>query len=710
MSLKSDKESYGSYSDSDVNESIIEQVQSKDAPDVKRIVTCLSDACNGLNEFFDRCRKNYNVVKCKWEGQSDDQRKHDTDGVTAYPWDGASDAKVPLVDDANRLIKKTFKTALKRMRVQAIPINATKEDVANSHYASYFLKYLKQNIPNFDGIADYAATQLLDIAGVAAAKVEYARERRTVKKEYKLAQLPEEIQQAILSAVEDDKLVEFFAPKLPKMSEKKLREAIVSLRETGKAKVTEEIAVREGVRVHPMSLCENLILPAGCADVQDASFVFEVREFTPEQLLQEAKDKGWDEDWAHEVIEKQVGIDSISSFILGKNDRNSDVITTSNDRMTGLIQIVYAWEKRIDAEDGSIGVYYTVMHPEYTEGYGIFELADCEDGLYPFIVKKRENFSASLYDTRALTEVLEGYQFSYKECLDNAANREAISTCPPFEVRATGGLDSADAQDIGPGTPMVSHIGNSFEWKNPIQGGGENINIEMRRELRNLVDQYVGRPSAEVAPSEAAVKVQDEVDIIAQFITDVLKMAERKFRQYAPDEFAFKIVGMADMFVWKNNQMPEFDYIITLDAASIEDLEKKVAMFSQLMMADRTGKIDNSKYVEAVAPMIDPVLADYTITGDETAYNKSLEQERGAINTITSGQDVDIPPEEPFNQVKAQYYMQYLQSPAGQSGLQNPIVAPLLQKRAEQWQFKMEQQNNAQVGRLGTNPGNAGQM
>lgn len=688
----------------------MEQVQSKEAPDLKRIVSTLSDACNSLNEFFDRCRKNYNVVKCKWEGQSDDQRKHNNDEGSAYPWDGASDAKVPLADDANRLIKKTFKTALKRMRVQAIPINATKEDVANAHYASYFFKYLKQNIPNFDGIADYAATQMLDIAGVAAAKVEYTRERRTVKKEYKIEQLPEEVQAAIMAGTEDEALVEFFAPQLPKMSEKKLREAIATLRKTGRAKVTEEIPVREGVRVHPRSLCENLILPAGCTDVQDASFAFEVCELTPEQLLQEAKDKGWDEEWAKEVIEKQIGYDAISSYINGKNERNSDVVTDSDNRLAGLCQILYVWEKRSDPDDGAIGVYYTVMHPEITERYGVFELSDCDDGLYPFVVKKRENFSASLYDTRAMTEVLEGYQFAYKECLDNAANREAISTVPPYEVRMAGGLDSADAQDIGPGTPMMSHVGNSFEWKNPIQGGGENINIEMRRELRNLVDQYVGRPSAEVAPSEAAVKVQDEVDILGQFMTDVLKMAESKFRQHAPDEVAFKIIGMSDMFVWKNNEQPQYDYLTTLDASSIDDTEKKMAMFGQLMMADRTGKIDNSKWIEAAAQMIDPVLADMTLTGDEASYNKSIEQERGAVNTITSGQDIDIPADEPFNQVKAQYYMQYLQSPAGQSGMQNPIVAPLLEKRAKQWQFKSEQQNNAQVGRLGTNPGNAGSM
>jgi hypothetical protein len=687
----------------------VDFILSKEAPNVKEMAGVLQDSCNKLASFFDRCGLNYNVVRCKWEGQHDDQRKHTTENKAAYPFDKASDAKVPLIDDANRLIKKTFKTALKRMRVQAIPITASKEDVQNAHSASYFLKYLKQNIPNFDAFVEYTASQMIDIAGVAAAKVEYVNEKKLVKKKYSMFQLPEEVVMAIQDGNMDDKLVELLMAQseFSKLKEKAVRKAIMELRETGETIVPNIIVEKGGIKVHPKSLCENLIFPPGVTDIQDSPYIFEVVEMPAEQLKSEAIINGWDKEWCDKVINEYIGIDSVSSYILGRNERNNDKVVSVNDRMTGLVQIVYCWERRVDKEDGSIGIYVTVFHPEYTEKFASFDLSDCEDGLYPFVVKKREHLSMALHNTRALTEVLEGYQFIYKECVDNAANRESISTFPPYEVMAGGGLDVSSRVDVGPGTPMVSQMGASFEWKNPITGG-ESINIEVRNAVQKAVDQYIGRPTEGIVPGEANNKVQDEIDTLAGFVTDVLKMAESKFRQYAPNEVAFKVIGKDDVMVWKNNPSSQYDYIITLDSAPLEDLQIKLEMFTNLASVDRTGKINNAKLIESGAQMIDGVLADQVITGDNTAYDKSIEEERNAITTIMSGQDIDLSPEEPYNQTKVEYLMSYLQGASGQQAMQNQITAPLFEKRVQQWQFKAQQGENAQIGRIGTKSGNAG--
>ena len=698
--------------DNDTTKNALDAVRSTEVPALKTICSTLKTACNDLSDFFERCKNNYNVVTCKWENQNDDQRKHDNDSDLAFPFDGASDAKVPYVDDMTRMLKKTFSTSLRRMRVQAVPINANQADIRNSQCASYLLKYLKQTIPGFDGFADYSASQMLEVSGLAAAKVEYAKERRLVRQRFSIDQISPELGAVLIDDNHREESINALSELFPKSSKKIIGEALDDLKEKGYGYLTKETNVREGVRVYPMSLCENLIIPASTVDVQDAPFVFEIIESSPELFLQTAKDMGWDEEWAEEVVKKQTGVDWVQNYISGLNERNDHNTMSAEGRTRGMVQYARAWEKRID-EDGAIGVYYTVFHPEYITGedgedtYGIFELSDCVDGQYPFVIRKRENLSRRLIDTRALTEVLEGYQFIYKEFIDNAVNRESISTYPPYEVNSIGGLNATNTQDIGPGTRIQSTVGNSFNWRNPIQGG-ENWNVEMRKEVARLGDMYIGRASEEVPQIESQAKIQGEIDTLGSFVSDVLKMDVAKFKQYAPAEMSLKIIGAAASFIWKNDTDTDYDYIVTLDASSIDDTIAKLEAFSKLAAQDRTGKIDSSKLIEIGAQLIDLVIADQVITGDETAYNKSIEEERGAINTITSGQDIDISPDEPYNQVKAQYFMQYLQTPAGQAGLQNQIIAPLLEKRAKQWQFKADQQQNAQIGLIGTKPGTAG--
>ena len=106
---------------------------------------------------------------------------------------------------------------------------------------------------------------------------------------------------------------------------------------------------------------------------------------------------------------------------------------------------------------------------------------------------------------------------------------------------------------------------------------------------------------------------------------------------------------------------------------------------------------------------IDPAMADDVVSGDGDASEQSIKEEQGAISAITSGLDVDIPPNE-YNQTKAQYYMQWFQRPDVQQRLQqDKVVGQIAEKRAKQWQQQQQQfQVNSQTGKLGTAPGVGG--
>lgn len=692
---------------SETEDSQLKELMSVEAADFGKLSNSLRESCSDNSSFYDRYRKNYNVINCIWSNQSDDQRKKSTSDIKAFPYDGASDAKIPFVQDLCRFLEEQAKVALGRMRIQAIPLTNNIEDVSKSSDASYLLKHIQNSVPNWNPSMDYCARQLWRYTGVAIAKVGWNSERRLVKKKYSLDRLDPQIQELILSGQADQELIGTFAKIFPKMSDKKLAKCLNDLREKGFCVVSEEIKVRDGVKIEPKSLSEDIVFPSSAMDIQDIPYLHEILTLTPESLLQKQIDEdGISKSWAEYLINNMVGVDSVQSYINGES-ANSQKISKS-EAMRGLIQVIETWEKRVD-EDGSIGIYKTLWHPGYSEEIGRFELSDCEDGLYPFVAVKRENDSRRIYDTKALPEILEGLQFVYKECVDNASNRESITTFPPFEIRAMGDFDGNNDTEIGPGTPFRTHGFGAFEWKSPPLGG-EAINIEVRKETRFIADQFVGRPTEEVVPQEAAAKVQGEMNVFALFVTEVLKMAFSKFCQYASDVTVFKVTGSNRMISWKNEMNSNYDFIITLDADNIDDTVKKLEMFTMLAQQDRTGKINMSKIIERAAQRIDMGMADEAIEGDESAYNKSLEEQRNMINTITSGQDVDMKQDEPFNKIKAEYFMQYMQSPAGQSGMQNPIIAPLLEKHAKQHEFKYQQTvSNPQVGRIGTSVGSAGQ-
>ena len=102
--------------------------------------------------------------------------------------------------------------------------------------------------------------------------------------------------------------------------------------------------------------------------------------------------------------------------------------------------------------------------------------------------------------------------------------------------------------------------------------------------------------------------------------------------------------------------------------------------------------------------IINPSIADRVIQPGDDAQAKSKQEENTAIAQVSSGIPVDIEEKDMKNQIKAQTFFQWLQSPAGQSMAQSQVIGPAVQHRAQQWQQAMVQQQNAQVGRYGNAP------
>src|SRR6267142_4165570 len=82
--------------------------------------SALQAAVNDGASFVERCRGAYDFRNCVWDGQSDDARKHRKDlNAEPFPWEGASDVKIRLVDEVVNDNKRILQASLMRAQLQA---------------------------------------------------------------------------------------------------------------------------------------------------------------------------------------------------------------------------------------------------------------------------------------------------------------------------------------------------------------------------------------------------------------------------------------------------------------------------------------------------------------------------------------------------------------------------------------------------------------
>ena len=130
------------------------------------------------------------------------------------------------------------------------------------------------------------------------------------------------------------------------------------------------------------------------------------------------------------MIDKYRGV-NVDSIEREQEGRRSTSLTDNAYEANELIEIVYGYQRLIDPEDGSEGIYCTVFHKEYSEGYAKFELLNGYED-YPVVVTKLSEDSKRLYDTQTIPDILRGIQNQVKVERDSRIDRNSLATLPPI--------------------------------------------------------------------------------------------------------------------------------------------------------------------------------------------------------------------------------------------------------------------------------------
>jgi len=233
--------------------------------------------------------------------------------------------------------------------------------------------------------------------------------------------------------------------------------------------------------------------------------------------------------------------------------------------------------------------------------------------------------------------------------------------------------------------------------------------IEMERVQIDQADRIMGLDHNNPM---SRVRQQYYVDKFLGHVRDVLKLAFKCYQRFGPEQVFFRVTGTSDPVRYSRGDPNEdFDINITFDVLNTdpETLEAQLQRFVSLVQLDRNGRINMDLLLEALASSVNPALADAVLQPAGEAQQQIVKQVTDDLSKIYAGIEVGARPN--GAQVALQVVQQYTQQPDVMQRLQqDEAFQTRLQKYVQQYQFQLQQAQNAQIGKIGTAPAQMGEM
>jgi hypothetical protein len=673
-------------------------------PDIKSLRYAYDQSVVELEAYFDLCRESYDERRNWWPGKSRDLRKH---GADAFPWEGASDMESHVIDERITRLVSLFMASLSRANIRAFPVEV--QDVGRAKIVSNFLKWMISSgyISRFNREMELGANYLLE-RGLLISYVGWHSEDRKFLQRLDLnqiAQVSPELAEMILSGQNEDQMVAMLQRTFDGVTVKRAKNALAELADVGSAELPVVRRQVNAPEVKTLAPDGDFIFPPYVTDPQRAPYCFWKTYYTAQELENKVATDGWDEDFVELVIERYRGV-NIDSIEREQEGRRSISLTDNAYEAEELIEIVYGFQRLVDKEDGSEGIYCTVFHKEFSgdgdiPGFAKFELLNGYED-YPVVVTKLSEDSKRLYDTMTVPSLLKGIQQQVKIERDSRIDRNSLATVPPI-LHPVGQAPT----DWGPGryVPYRRKGDIDFGPTPPYNQGS----LEMEKTMEQQADRLVGLD--EVSPI-SQIRKQFLVDKFLSHSAEVIAQCYRCFQRFGPDQIFFRVTGVPDPQMFnKGNADENFDVTISYDVLNTdpEKQENKLNQMVSLLQLDRNGRINVDNLLTLIAGSVDPVLADGILEPVEVAQEKLLKDITDDLSKIYAG--IEVPARPSGAQAALQVIQQYSQQQDIQQRLQeDEAFAARLQKYAGQYQFAIQQAQNAQIGRIGTQPAQMGQV
>jgi hypothetical protein len=656
--------------------------------------------------IFARVENAENVRYCRWPGQTDDGKKNNdaNRNKPAFPWDGASDTRIPLADEVINGLVDLCSTSFWRSMLRVSPTNVSQLDQA---VTAHNLMDWTVNSRMYNDLTREVEllSQYLWTYGWAGVHVTWQQEMGQ-KEQYLTmdqvmalaAQSPEgsilaDLPNLIANPEADDQSAELLLAAFPNLRKRRALKAIRELRTDGECDFPIPTMVSNKPMVAALAPYDEIVFPPETTDIQSARVVFRRYYMTEAQLLNKVETEEWDAEWAQEAINTMGRFSDYSAYTYAAVGLAENSILDREN----LIEVVYAYQKSIDS-DGIPGVFYTVFSPQVGDKWGYFDLLDYTHGQYPFVIWRSELIHRQITESRGVPEVCSTWQHEVKAQRDSIFDYTSLATLPPIEVPKTRGGNLK----IGPAVQIpVLRRGEIGFLAPPAREPG--VAFQLIAAIEAQTDRYFGRPTEKVPPVITQMRQQ-------RLINNWLHGWTEAFRQVL--SLTLQYVGPAEIqrITASSTPLPQdvqdFDVMLKFDIRELStDLvtEKLKAISTLVLPLDTAGVIDRAKLISVALRAIDPNLASELVMQQGPAAQKMFNETNDEIALMSLGNPPQLRENDPTAPMRLQFSQQVLQSnPKYQAQLQqDPLFQANLQKYIENLQFSVQQQQNAITGRLG---------
>lgn len=697
------------------------------------------DALNQLSEDFTWCvqrrdasifrrlKKNFETRNCIWPGQSEDGKKW---GKDAFPWKGAADSQVPLVDLYVNQDVAFLMVLERRGRVTVTPTDAA-EDSAYATRMTQVLRWMKftqmsEALHEKRLLANYfferggavlgtfweRRTQLgydtLDLETLTALSMDVQQAAQSHagelnERDERVMLLPRWIMDPSKEADAASALGELYED----VKQSRLLKVVQDLRNEGTARFPRPYEVSNRPRIVALAPNEDIFLPPEAIDLQTASSIYRRELLTETQLREREHSHGWDAKWIAAMLDTQRGNITAdfdqSQFRRRQYGSGGRVLETAR-----LFEVVHGFRRLAD-DDGVPGIYNTVFNRGLVaeEICAKHELLDYDHGEQPFIYYQREVRSRLLDESRGYGEIAKTWQHEIKTQWDSRIDRAAISTLPPYYY------PHGEAPDAwGPGVGVPTSRPNDYGFmETPKHDIGSE---EAEQTVRDFADEYFNRSVHEAKQVQNGIGRQDLGNLWLSYNAQADTQCLQLMQQYMPDSFYFRVVGSnkgKPIHATREEIQGKFDVSISFNVDDLdgEKVKQKLDLIEKMYAMDMSGRVDRDEGLDLVADMIDPGIGERLLKDPQDASVAELDDEDTAFAKMFAGIPVDVKPSGQAYQLRLQRLQNILSlNKTAQERLQSDDqFREIVETRMKELQFQIQQkQVNPQIGRLGGTPAN----
>jgi len=705
-----------------------------DIEELKAARNDLEEIVGNMGDLWARQSRAHEVRHNVWDGQHEDGRKHGANGEIAMPFEGASDARIPLVDGIINDKVAMCSTAFLRAEVQSTPIEPG--DTAQAASVSTLLRWLRR-VPMREELGNeipLAAQHMFgDDPALAVVAVDWLQDTKLVRTPVSFDDLaamyatgaptPEEADPELM---EPEMLADFIdvmtnkdrerealgwlSNAFPSVTKRALRRLLRDLRKDGAADVPLPKIRENRPSVTVVRYGEDVFFPVGTHDIQRARRVHRREWLSEEELLERVATQGWDPDEVQEIIARGRG----QTVVDGTAFRFSD--TRGGGSLSGpaqavnetdhLFEIWWSYERRAD-ELGISGIYQVVWNSVCKSSWLWAGLSDLQHGRYPFVMRKREVLGRQATDSRGLSRPLATHQQEIKVQRDARSNNTQMIASPPMKRKLLAG--AADLV-LGPNADVPVQKTDDFELI--TMPTLTNASMEMEKTTREEANHYAAILTVDADPNRTFMITQAEADnfngLWCSAFEQVLMLCQQF---YSPEELAL-ITGSDDqpLGMGPDDIAGRWNIALEIDARDLnmEFVIKKLDTYNKLLSLDPQGVIDRTQAPAWGAAALFPGMSGRLIQPMQKVTQRLIEEEQGNVAKMAIG----IEPRMSEDGIDApQTRLQAMFDTVGNSPRlalaygQDPEFRALLENRQK---FLMQQYTQQvitpQAGRLGTKP------